>query len=262
MIFVAVDVSGSVSDELYMRLVGLITNFMEKVEKVQRMEGVQLDVPLAWVLFFSDKLIDVKQLEPGKIPPLPRLETGGAKICDTIDYINQHMNDNDFVAVLSDFEIADDKECMNTIERIGTRTSAALQVVPSYGDTRKLWNNWRQVIYHETPRDKTLWIIAKDIVINEKLLSEYEKNADKKTIDELKSIIATRENLNKKIKEACTTFNIQECDKYILTEQDLKSDFPEYRIYHKLLVLVNKYPQIKKMIEVYAYQFHRPDDEI
>ncbi|EWG06382.1 MAG: hypothetical protein ASUL_09849 [Candidatus Aramenus sulfurataquae] len=78
---------------------------------------------------------------------MPKLVAEETKICDIIEYLNRSITNRDFV--LSNFEIADDKSCMDKIEKIGSRASAAIQVIPPYGDTKNEWKCWKQVIFDE-----------------------------------------------------------------------------------------------------------------
>ncbi len=136
--FAIVDTSGSIWDDLYKKFIEAIKGLMHTV-KPERVE----------VVFFSDTIVDKKVLEPDNVPNMPRLGEGGTLICDTMKYIYKNMTDEDFVVVLSDFEIFDDNSCKDIIENIGMRASAAIQVVPPSGNIANKWKHWKQIIVNE-----------------------------------------------------------------------------------------------------------------
>ncbi len=102
----------------------------------------------------------------------------------------------------------------------------------------------------ELPHGNTdLWNVAADIVINEQLLKEFD-------VPELKRIIATVENIRKEELETCRKCNIADCQKYLITHDDLKSSMPTFKIYYKLYDLMQECPPMTKVIEKYSHQFH------
>ncbi len=136
--FAIVDTSGSIWDDLYKKFIEAIKGLMHTV-KPERVE----------VVFFSDTIVDKKVLEPDNVPEMPRPGEGGTLICDAMKYVYKNMTDEDFVVVLSDFEIFDDNSCKDIIENIGMRASAAIQVVPPSGNIANKWKHWKQIIVNE-----------------------------------------------------------------------------------------------------------------
>ncbi len=136
--FVVVDTSGSILDELYKKFIDVIVGLMNKT-KTDRVE----------VIFFSDTIVDKKILTSDSIPPMPRPGEGGTLICDAMKYVYKNMTDDDFVVVLSDFDIFDNNECNGTIENIGKKASTAIQLVPPYGNIENKWKFWKHIIVNE-----------------------------------------------------------------------------------------------------------------
>ncbi len=138
--YVVVDTSDSISDALFSKFIGIIEDLVvrEKPEEVQ-------------VLFFSDHLLKDKTviIRPNKIPKIKRPGGGGTEICDTIDYLDKNVRNIDFVVVLSDFDIFDNYKCMDKIEKIGARATAAVQVVPFDKNVKNKWKNWKQIVVDE-----------------------------------------------------------------------------------------------------------------
>jgi len=145
--FIIVDSSGSISNDLYAKFIGVIRDVMIKAKPGE-----------VTAVIFSVGIVEdgIIKLTPYNIPEKLRTRraAGGTAICEAIDYVSDHIKRGDFVVVLSDFEIFDQDKCMDKIEKLGEIASTAIQVFPPYEMPDIKWKNWKQIVMDELQKEK------------------------------------------------------------------------------------------------------------